>query len=266
MKHVNRLDRIVSMAAKVVIENAILRGSRDGCVQIVARVYPEGGEEYRVAAPEKATGDALDWLPQLEIRTSSKDPLAFGAEQIITDGRSAFFIKSVEAELRERKLNVDIRSGTNPDGRYVAAQICLRGHVLNANGMDFDRGEHCAQCGEVGIDSCQHCKAAIRGGTVYDSPANYKRPYFCHKCGRAYPWMEDRLQTAKELLNHDDKLSYDEREKLWGLLQYVMSDPKSDLVPAKKKLIDISLTKAAAATRDFVTDLMAKYFAEMSKP
>jgi len=78
--------------------------------------------------------------------------------------------------------------------------------------------------------------------------------------------MEDRLQTDKELLDHDDKLSLEEREKLWGLLQYVMSDPKSDLVPAKKKLIEISLAKAAAATQDFVTTLLAKYAAEMSKP
>jgi len=78
--------------------------------------------------------------------------------------------------------------------------------------------------------------------------------------------MEDRLRTAKELLDHDDKLSFDEREKLWSLLEYVMSDPKSDLVPGKKKLIEINLGKAAAATRDFVTDILAKYLAEMSKP
>jgi hypothetical protein len=78
--------------------------------------------------------------------------------------------------------------------------------------------------------------------------------------------MESRLQTAKELLWHDDKLSLEEQENLWDLLQYVMSDPKSDLVPAKRKLIDINLGKAAATTRDFLTDFMAKYLAEMSKP
>jgi len=78
--------------------------------------------------------------------------------------------------------------------------------------------------------------------------------------------MEDRLQTAKELLYHDDKLSFEEREKLWGLLQYVMSDPKSDMVPAKKKLFEIGIAKAAAGTRDVLLDLLAKYAAEMSKP
>jgi hypothetical protein len=78
--------------------------------------------------------------------------------------------------------------------------------------------------------------------------------------------MEDRLQTAKELLYHDDKLSQEDREKLWDLLRYVMSDPKSGLVPAKRKLIEINLAKATASIREAVLDLLAKYFAEMSKP
>jgi hypothetical protein len=77
--------------------------------------------------------------------------------------------------------------------------------------------------------------------------------------------MENRLQTAKELLYDDDKLSQEDREKLWDLLRYVMSDPKSDLVPAKKKLIGIKLGKATATIREALLDLLAKYFAEMSK-
>ena len=75
--------------------------------------------------------------------------------------------------------------------------------------------------------------------------------------------MVDRLQTAKELLDHDDKLSLDERQKLWGLLQYVMSDPKSDMAPAKKKLFEIGIAKALPATREFFLDFMAKLGAEM---
>lgn len=52
----------------------------------------------------------------------------------------------------------------------------------------------------------------------------------------------------------------------WGLLQYVMSDPKSDLVPAKKKLFEIGIAKALPATREFFLDLMVKLSAEMLKP
>jgi hypothetical protein len=81
-----------------------------------------------------------------------------------------------------------------------------------------------------------------------------------------YPWMRDRLDTARDLLWHDDKLSLEDRESLWGLLQYVMTDPKSDLVPAKRKLIEIRLQSALAATREFILDFLAKFGAEMSKP
>jgi hypothetical protein len=94
----------------------------------------------------------------------------------------------------------------------------------------------------------------------------YARPSFCHKCGRPYPWMEDRLQTAPELLYHDDKLTENDREQLWPLLMDVMSNPDDDLTPAKRKLTDIKLTKARQVTREIITDLVAKTIAEMFKP
>lgn len=77
--------------------------------------------------------------------------------------------------------------------------------------------------------------------------------------------MAERLDTARELLWNDDHLSIEDREKLWGLLKYVMSDPKSDLVPAKRKLIDIKLAPALAATREFIENIIAKSIAETLK-
>ncbi len=239
------------MALKIVIENAILRGSpQEEFLQTVATVYVDG-TEYRVLAPPKATGDALDWVQHFSVRQTSTE--SFGSQVLVTDGRSGSIIHQVAEELERRKLNADIWSlGVNPDGRYCAAQICVQGHVRSSDGSEFKRGERCQQCGTPCIDACQRCKAPIRGQEVCS--AKYERPSFCYKCGNPYPWMEDRLQTAKELLDHDDKLSLEERERLWGLLQYVMSDPKSDLVPAKKKLIEINLGKAAAATREVVLE------------
>jgi hypothetical protein len=251
------------MPSKVVIDNAVLKGSRDEhFLQRVATVYVDSGE-FRILAPPKATGDALEWRDHFLVRRPN--PEAFGSEIVIMDGSEHSIIQQVVEELERRKLDADIwRLGVNPDGKYCAAQICRRGHVQSANGESYKPGEHCTQCGEACVDTCQHCKAPIRGNPVYGT-GNYDCPSFCYKCGRPYPWMEDRLQTAKDLLYHDDKLLLEDRERLWGLLQYVMSDPKSDLVPAKKKLIEIDLGKAAAATKDFVTDLLVKYAAEMTK-
>ena len=77
--------------------------------------------------------------------------------------------------------------------------------------------------------------------------------------------MEDRLNTAYELLQNDDKLSVKEREELWDLLKYVMTSPKADLVPAKKKLIDIKLTRATAWVREAIMELSARTIAEVIK-
>ncbi len=88
----------------------------------------------------------------------------------------------------------------------------------------------------------------------------------CDRQGTHIQPLAVRLQTARELLWNDDKLSIDERESLWGLLQYVMSDPKSDLVPAKRKRIDIKLGGAVAPTREFIENIIAKSIAETLKP
>ena len=78
--------------------------------------------------------------------------------------------------------------------------------------------------------------------------------------------MQDRLQTAKELLYHDDKLTMDDRTQLLDLLKYVMSDPRGGLAPAKKKLIEIKLEKATGYVREIFLDLIAKIAAETLKP
>ena len=231
------------MALKIVIDNAILHGSQqEQSWQRVATVYVNG-DDYRVYAPPKATGDALEWKDHFSVRRLIVDDFGSG-EAPVTDGLEHSIIQAVVKELEHRQERADIwKLGTDEGGRYYAAQICLRGHVLSSDGKtNFKRRERCPRCGSDCIDSCQDCDAPIRGQDVWLTSA-YVLPFYCYKCGQPYPWMADRLHTAKELLDHDDKLSLDEREKLWGLLQYVMSDPKSDLALAKKKLFEIGIPK-----------------------
>jgi hypothetical protein len=254
------------MAAKVVIESVILRGSaQEQFLQRVATVYLDR-KDYRVYAPSKATGDAIDWLEHFSVRLPVEE--GFGAGDVpVTDGTEHSIIQRVAKELGQRQQRADIwKSGADKDAHYYAAQICHRGHVLTSDGKtDFKGWERCPRCGSACIDSCANCTAPIRGQDV-GLTSNYVLPFYCYKCGQPYPWMADRLQTAKELLDHDDKLSLEERQKLWGLLQYVMSDPKADMVPAKKKLFEIGIANALPATREFFLDLMAKLGAEMLKP
>jgi hypothetical protein len=256
------------MAPKIVIENALLRGSQDGSVQIVARVYTAGGQEFRVIAPEHATGSALDWIGQFHVRTSSSDEL-FSGEIVVTDRRSASIIQQVGAELLKQKNVSEIwQIGTNEEGTFHPAQICTKGHVLRSTselGRPLVSGEHCSQCGSVSLDACPKCGMAIRGERAMLTRVKYLPPNYCHKCGHPYPWMEDRLDTARQLLYHDEKLSIDDKNTNWELLKDVMSDPKSSTAPAKKRLFQIGIEKALPATREFLLDFLAKLGAEMAK-
>jgi len=155
--------------------------------------------------------------------------------------------KCYSATMSDFKSTFNPKTGERVYEGYDTSQICENGHRITQfaeTGKHIE--DHCSKCGAKTVTACVHCGQKIRGHLHGTMPSVYEDPIpkFCHKCGKPYPWMEDRLQTAKELLYHDDKLSQEDREKLWDLLQYVMSDPKSDLVPAKRKLIDIKLGKA----------------------
>jgi hypothetical protein len=252
------------MTVNVVIENGILAGSDyDDDAQRIATVYVDG-ERYYVVAPAKLRGEALKFTDHFSVREPSKDALDFGAEFAVTDGRKAVIIKAVADELRKQKRNSG-PVGLTPDGLYYDAQICLRGHVQSYACTPYTPGDHCSKCGSACIDECSACQEPIRGLAVNTKWTGYDPPSYCHGCGRAYPWMQERLATAKDLLDHDDKLLLEDRERLWGLLQYVMSDPKSDLAPAKRKLIDIDLEKAKEDTKDFIQGLIAKTIVEAGK-
>jgi hypothetical protein len=227
------------IAPKVVVQNRILSGTdNDRLLQRVATVYVQSGDlggEYRIYAPPRATGDALEWVEHFTVRQSHNPD----SESEVSGYERAIFTNAVKGELENLKRDATC-GGMNPDGIYYDAQICTKGHVQTSTGFPFMAGEYCPICGAKFIADCP-------------------------QCGRPYPWMKERLDTARAILYHDGKLTIYDRNGLWDLLQYVISDPKSDLVPAKRKLIEINLEKAARVTREFVLDLLAKIVVETER-
>jgi hypothetical protein len=250
-----------NLDTKVVLKQTVLHGSNHPeLLQRVATVYIDD-REYRVSAPAESRGNALDWFPHFIVTQLDN----FGAEVDIHDAFSLLALKVVREELEKQKRGASSVEGMHPDGLHCDAQICLKGHVQHCDGISFDPKAHCTKCGAACIDKCSRCREPIRGVQKYRPVTDYSRPQFCHGCGHSYPWMEDLLRTARELLDRDDKLSLEDRENLWDDLKYVMTDPKADLAPAKKKLIDIKLGKATGFVRETVLDLIAKTMAEVLK-
>lgn len=247
------------MDIKAVVEQRTLPGSHHpGALQRVATVYIDG-HEYRVLAPGAARGDALEWVRHFSVRRPANDGYGGEYELSPSDETCILIMKVVEKELEKQN------TGLHPDGVHCAAQICRKGHVLQCDGMSFESDEHCTKCGSACIDRCQHCNEPIRGAVKFQSASSYVRPLFCHACGKPYPWMSERLMTARELLNKDEKLKAEDRTELWGLLQDVMSNPTDELTPAKRKLLEINLGKATGYIKEAILDLAAKTMAEVIK-
>ena len=247
------------MDIKAVIEQRMLPGlDYSGALQKVATVYIDG-DEYRVLAPGAARGDALEWVSHFSVRQPADD--GFGGDYDVPprDERYRLIMAVAEEELRKHN------PGLHPDGTHCAAQICRKGHVLQCDGGSFESDEHCTKCGSACIDRCQHCNEPIRGAVKFQIASSYVRPQFCHACGKPYPWMSERLMTARELLNKDDKLTVQDRTELWDLLQDVMSNPTDELTPAKRNLLEINLGKATGYIKEAILDLAAKTMAEVIK-
>lgn len=247
---------------KVVLKQITLSGSTYPIVrQGVATVYI-AGSEYRVSAPPEARGEALEWASHFTVR----QPGGFDGEIDVPGDPRAAVLEAVLQELRnEKDRQADRAVGMHPDGLHHDALICLKGHVLHCSGGLFDLGAYCTICGETCIHECPNCQEPIRGMPVRTSVAAYRRPQYCHRCGHPYPWTEHSMKVARELIEHDNKLSPEDREKVWEGLKDVMADPRDALVPAKRKLIGITLEKASQFVREFVLDLLAKTITEMAK-
>jgi hypothetical protein len=253
-----------SVNAKVVVEQKDLHGSPlDSFPQRVAAVYLDG-DEYRVYAPPKAVGDALEWVEHF--RVHQPNPENVNSEIPVKGANRTLAIKLLKKELEKMKAGVKRLAGLSPDGSYCDAQICLQGHVRSSEGC-FERGERCSKCGAACIDECQYCKTPIRGRLAHSPLQHYDLPFFCHapNCGLAYPWMQDKLETARELLYDIENLALDERDELWDLLKFVMCDPKSEWAQAKTELACIKLVGASKASRDVLLDFTARVAAQVIK-
>jgi hypothetical protein len=95
------------------------------------------------------------------------------------------------------------RRPRQPEEGYDVMQVCLNGHQITASAetLPNQRKQFCDQCGEKTIDSCPDCKASIQGylkGIL--SVRSLKVPNNCPSCGTAYPWRQDSIANAIEVL------------------------------------------------------------------
>ncbi len=148
--------------------------------------------------------------------------------------------------------------------KYDIAQICLNGHVANIYTMMMpERGcEFCETCGEKTITACTGCRHEIQGAYqgAFQSEDNFAAPNFCRSCGKPYPWIERKLQAAKELIEPEQTLTANERTAFEADINDITRDvPRTQAAAIRIKGFLVKVPGAVgSALRDIVVDIASE--------
>jgi hypothetical protein len=152
--------------------------------------------------------------------------------------------------------------------RIDTAQICLNGHIITDSIQIDPKPEFkfCANCGAELITECKHCNARIKGREIIPDLMGSRiihlhnvKPY-CYNCGSPYPWLESKLETAKELAQEIDEISDDEKEIITKSIDDLVRDsPKTEVSALRFKKIVSKIGKPIAdALKDILVDVVSE--------
>jgi hypothetical protein len=168
-------------------------------------------------------------------------------------------------ELTSHKKLRDIAYSHVDGGYYETAQVCINGHVITSGieSSKLDMQKFCQDCGKPTIIKCYDCKTRIRGS--YRSPnvvliTEYIVPKFCYECGRPFPWTQAKLDSARELVEFEDKINTKEKEILRNSLDDIIAEnPKTEMSAIKFKHIMAKVRQETAkALRDITVDIASE--------
>jgi hypothetical protein len=107
--------------------------------------------------------------------------------------------------------------------------------------------EFCPNCGAKTVMACPECHTPIPGH--YYIPGTFSLdettvPNNCHACGSAYPWRQDALASATEILQFE--MGGQDATEAAALVPIIaMDSPKAELAALKLKRLMSKLGKPA---------------------
>jgi hypothetical protein len=147
---------------------------------------------------------------------------------------------------------------------YDNAQVCLNGHVISqfANTRPAHNKNFCDKCGAATTRTCAKCSKEIQG--YYHVPGVYslakkEPPSFCHNCGAAYPWTEQRLATAQQFADEEAHFSAEERQQFQQSLNELVKQTNSPVAANRfKKLLAKSGKAVSDGLREILVDVLSE--------
>ena len=158
---------------------------------------------------------------------------------------------------------------------YDTAQICMNGHVVTksaATSPEF-RKKFCDTCGEATTMECLECNAPIQGkyhmpDIVFIGFGDYDPPYYCHNCGKPFPWTTRTLEAAAQLASEDGSLTDDEAAQFEDDLKQIIRESPRAKASANRiqRLLQKMTTVTASAIRDIIVDIASESVKKMILP
>lgn len=151
---------------------------------------------------------------------------------------------------------------------YATAEICLNGHIVSDDVSSDNHEEFCSQCGAKTVNTCPHCNSEIHGYFYADlltfrnvKDIDMKLPYYCHACGKPYPWTETAIKAATLLIQEEQEFSQEQKNKLIESIPDIVAEtPKSNLAVTRFKK---ALTSAGKFTADGIRQFCIDFACEL---
>lgn len=149
---------------------------------------------------------------------------------------------------------------------YNIPTICLNGHVVSHSYPNEET--FCSLCGTKTYSYCPQCNCPIRGTYYIDGFATfgadeYEKPYYCYNCGAPYPWTQQILDNAIELLSLDDELDSSSKDLIKNAIPDLIVDtPTTPIAVAKYRK---GILNAGQIVKDSLRQLLIDVISETAK-
>lgn len=136
-------------------------------------------------------------------------------------------------------------------------QICKNGHLDKiVDGFTKPTRPFCSQCGEQILSNCPNCCHYI---TTLISD-DIKVPNYCFNCGNAFPWTQNLIDNAVEIISLDEELSENQKEIIKNAIpDLIIESSSTPVAQAKyKKYMSRAAEYVQEGTRNLLIDVVSE--------
>lgn len=152
-------------------------------------------------------------------------------------------------------------------GNFLNVQICENGHIISPD-IEMYSFHFCPQCGTKTFSSCPSCGEPIFGkyfeyDVLFTPEFPDQVPFYCHNCGKPYPWTQKIIDNAVEILALDEDLDSDTKSIIKNAIPNLLVDTPETPVSITK--FRSAMSKAGEIVQNSMCQLLSDVIVKSAK-